>query len=95
MAHECTEHKQTFDKAEDLVAHLREEDHAEVNVSAPCRCGQDTTNTYRGKMPDGVSNVLVLCDGCLEAECAARGWTVTKPAPPTEEEEEDDAPSSE
>ena len=96
MPYECTEHSKTYDKAEDLLAHLRDTVHAQVNVSSQCRCGADAKSTYQGKMPDGVSNTQVLCDGCLEAECTSRGWTVTKP---TEEEgegeEEDETPSPE
>ena len=89
MPYECTEHDQTYDTAPELLAHLRDTVHAEVNVSSQCRCGADAKSTYQGKMPDGVSNAPVLCDGCLEAECTSRGWRVTKPT----EEEEDDVPS--
>ena len=93
MAYECAEHTKTFDKSEDLLAHLRDTVHAQVNVSSQCRCGAETRNTYQGKMPDGVSNTLVLCDNCLEGECTSRGWSVTKPEP--EEEEEDEIPPTE
>ena len=93
MPYECTEHDQTYDTAPELLAHLRDTVHAEVNVSSQCRCGADAKSTYQGKMPDGVSNVHVMCENCLKAACEAKGWTVTIPEP--EEPEEGETPESE
>ena len=95
MPYVCTEHSKSYDKSEDLLAHLRDTVHAEINVASQCRCGAETSETYRGKMPDGVSNVLVLCENCLEAACTKRGWTITKPTEEEGEEEEDETPSPE
>ena len=98
MPYVCTEHSKSYDTAPELLAHLRDTVHAEVHVASQCRCGAETREVYQGKMPDGVSNTLVMCENCLKAACEAKGWTVTIPEPEPEEgeeEEEDETPSSE
>ena len=95
MPYECTQHSKTYANSADLLAHLRDTVHAEVHVASTCRCGAETREVYQGKMPDGVSNVHVMCENCLKAACEAKGWTVTIPEDEEDEGEEDETPSPE